>query len=56
MELVQFLGCKGCYALFSIKREILPNGEGFDKILVAHEGHGAYFSLISNTRQIETIF
>lgn len=39
MELVQFLGWKGCYALFSIKREILPNGEGFDKILVAHEGH-----------------
>ena len=38
MELVQFLGCKGCYALFSIKREILPNGEDFDKILVAHEG------------------
>lgn len=26
MELVQFLGWKGCYALFSIKREILPNG------------------------------
>lgn len=26
MELVQFLGSKGYYALFSIKREILPNG------------------------------
>ena len=39
MELVQFLGWKGCYALFSIKRGTLPNEKYFDKVLVAHEGH-----------------
>ena len=39
MELVQFLGWNGSYALFSIKRDILPNKKHFDKVLVAHEGH-----------------
>ena len=39
MELVHFLGWKESYALFSIKRGILPNEKHFDKILVAHEGH-----------------
>ena len=39
MELVQFLGWKGCYALFSIKSGTLPNEKRFDKVLVAHEGH-----------------
>ena len=39
MELVHFLGWKESYALFSIKRGILPNEKHFDKVLVAHEGH-----------------
>ena len=39
MELVQFLGWNGSYALFSIKKDILPNETHFDKVLVAHEGH-----------------
>ena len=39
MELVQFLGWNGSYALFCIKRDILPNEKHFDKVLVAHEGH-----------------
>lgn len=39
MELVKFLGWNGTYAIFSIKRGILPNEKNFERVLVAHEGH-----------------
>lgn len=41
MELIKFLGWggpKSHYGLFEIKRGMLPNGNSFEKILVAHEG------------------
>lgn len=39
MELVFFLGWKGTYAFFEIKRGMLPNGKMFERILVSHEGN-----------------
>lgn len=39
MELTEFLGWKGSYALFKIKRGVLPNGNSFEELLVAHEGN-----------------
>lgn len=38
-ELVQFAGYNGSYAMFRIARKMLPNGNSFEKLLVAHEGH-----------------
>lgn len=37
-EFVEFLGWKGSYARFKIKRGVLPNGRLLDRIIVAHEG------------------
>lgn len=39
MEFVKFIGWKGTYALFEIKRGILPNDNLFERILVSHEGN-----------------
>lgn len=39
MKHVKFLGYEGgTYASFEINRELLPNGNCFEKLLVAHEG------------------
>ncbi len=35
---IMFMGWKGSYALFEIKRNDLPDGTAFNKILLAHEG------------------
>ena len=38
MDLVKFIGWNGTYASFQIERKMLPNGNSFEKLLVAHEG------------------
>lgn len=38
MDLVKFIGCNGTYASFQIERKMLPNGNSFERLLVAHEG------------------
>ena len=38
MDLVKFIGYNGSYAMFQIERKMLPNGNSFEKLLVAHEG------------------
>ena len=39
MKHVKFLGYEGgTYASFEINRELLPNGNRFEKLLIAHEG------------------
>ena len=38
MKLVKFVGCNGTYASFQIERKMLPNGNRFERLLVAHEG------------------
>ena len=39
MEFVQFIGHKSIYASFRIERNALPNGNSFEKLLIAHEGN-----------------
>lgn len=38
-DFVEFLGWKGSYARFKIKKEQLPNGRNIERIIVAHEGN-----------------
>ena len=38
MDLVKFIGYNGSYAMFQIERKMLPNGNRFERLLVAHEG------------------